>query len=187
MAKSFWASYSTYWSLQVARVKQFLNINSGSENSDSRLPSGMTDLEQLPRTNAEQESQAPTPMDKISDPKSSDISGAKHSSKTTASDGSRILTSLPPIPQVGGDMGSAVMAFKQTLANTWRPPDAYVERGAFLVSGLIQIEGPKGLCVVDVSAVYHPKQSRYKFISGKVRSLQHKKQFPRGDRPNPLE
>ena len=189
MAKSFWASYSTYWSLQLARLKNFLNINPPSEDAKPGLPSGMMDLHQLAKN--KQEPQAPTGMDKMSDPKSaesksSDVPNSKvPPSKQPTLDSSRILTSLPAIPQVGGDLGSAVSEFKRTLAKTWHSPHTFGERGTLLVTGLIQIEGPKGFCVLDVSAAYHPRESRYTVIAGKVRTFQPKSQSPRGDQSSP--
>jgi hypothetical protein len=178
MAKSFWASYSTYWSLQVARIKQLLNVTPSSDSSKPGLPPGMMNLDQIQESGANKASQSNSKLDKMADPKASDVSGAKGSSRPTLSDSSKILSSLPSIPQVGGDLGSAVMEFKRTLAKTWRPPNAFGERGTFVVTGLVRLEGSKAFCVVDIKAAYHPKEGRYTQIAGGVKYFIPKKQGP---------
>ena len=177
MVKSFWASYSTYWSLQIARLKQLLNVDP-SEGSKPALPPGMVTLDQVNEGGAKKESQSHAQLDKMSDPKSSDVSSAKASSRPTLSDTSKILSSVPGIPQVGGDLGSAVQEFKKTLAKNWQPPHAFGERGTFLVTGLVRIEGPKAYCVVDIKAAYHPRERRYTQIAGGVKYLIPKRQGP---------
>jgi len=185
MAKSFWASYNTYWSLQVARVKQFLNLDSGSGDTKPAIPSGMISLDQIKEKGAKQESQTRAQMDKMSDPKSTEESNNKppSSSKPSASDNSWILGSLPAFPKVGGDMSTAIMEFKRTLAKNWQPPSNFGERGTILVSGLVRLEGPKGFCVIDVVAAYHPRDARYTHVKAGVRHFIPKRQGPRRQPP----
>ena len=183
MAKSFWASYSTYWSLQVARLRQLLNVDSSAETSKPAVPPGTVNLDHIHDGGAKQESQSHAQLDKMSDPKPSDVSSEKASSKPTLSDNSRILGSLPSLPQVTGDLGSAVKEFKKTLVKNWQPPHAFGERGTFLVTGLIRIEGPKAYCVVDIKAAYHPRERRYTQIAGGVKYLIPKRQGPVRGRP----
>lgn len=178
MAKSFWASYSTYWSLQVARIKQILNVDPSSENSKPGLPPGMMNLDQIQESGANKASQSNAKLDKMADPKSSDVSSGKGSSRPSLSDISKILSSLPSIPQLGVDLDSAVVEFKRTLAKTWQPPHAFGERGTFVVTGLVKLEGPKAFCVVDIKAAYHPREGRYTQIDGGVKYFIPKKQGP---------
>ena len=184
MAKSFWASYSTYWSLQVARIKQYLNVDPSSENSKPAMPPGMVNLDQIQEGGANRTSQSHSQLNKMSDPKSTEVSSAKGSTRPTLSDASKILSSLPSIPQVGGDLGSAVMEFKRTLAKTWQTPHAFGERGTFLVTGLVRMEGPKAFCVLEIKAAYHPREGRYTQVAGGVKYIIPKKQGPVRQRVN---
>lgn len=97
------------------------------------------------------------------------MSSGKGSSRPSLSDISKILSSLPSIPQLGVDLDSAVVEFKRTLAKTWQPPHAFGERGTFVVTGLVKLEGPKAFCVVDIKAAYHPREGRYTQIDGGVK------------------
>ena len=183
MAKAFWASYNTFWSLQVAKFRQYLNLDSESENSNPVIPSGMISLDQI-KQRATQERQSRTQMDKLSDPESTEESSAKVSpTKPSGSDSARILGSLPAFPKVGGDMDSAIMEFKRTLARNWLPPTNFGERGTILVSGLVRLEGPKGYCVIDVMAAYHPRDGRYTHVKAGVRHFIPKRQGPRRQPP----
>lgn len=191
MAKAFWASYNTFWSLQLARVKQYLNLDSGSANSSPVIPTGMISLDQIKQKSdqikqngAKQEPQTRTQMNKMSDPKATEESSTKTPpSKPSATDSSRVLSSLPAFPKVGGDMDSAIMEFKRTLAKNWQPPTDFGERGTILVSGLVRLEGPKGFCVIDVMAAYHPQDARYTHVKAGVRHFIPKRQGPRRQPP----
>ncbi|KAL8742823.1 MAG: hypothetical protein Q9184_008189, partial [Pyrenodesmia sp. 2 TL-2023] len=64
-------------------------------------------------------------------------------SKNGLSDRSSFLPVTPTIPALGTDTVSAVDAFKETFAKTWRPAHAPPERGTVLFSGLVELVGPK--------------------------------------------
>ena len=177
MAKSFWASFSTSLSLQYAKFKQYFRLDEDSGNPSSALPSGVTRLDQLQESNAKQEPQTPARMNKLSDPKAGEEGSAKGNSKQASPESSKILSSLPSIPSVNG---AVVTAFKRTLAKNWKPPLDFGERGTLLVTGLVQIEGPKGACVLDIAASYHPRESRYTHIACGVRNFRPRHQRPRG-------
>ncbi|KAF6233438.1 hypothetical protein HO173_008370 [Letharia columbiana] len=161
--KSLWASYSTYCSLQLARLKQFLNIGPTSSNTSPQLPVGAVTVDQLRENSSKQETQNRAQMDKMSDPKS-DVGSTKGSAKLTSSDGSKIYGSLPSLLQPDSDIGPAIMEFKRTLAKNWHPPGAFGERGTFVVRGDVELKGPKGSCVFEVVADYHPQEARYKTV-----------------------
>ena len=165
-----------YWTLQVARLKQLLNVDP-SKNSKPAIPPGMVTLDQVTEGGAK-ESQSHAQLDKMSDPESSDVGSAKASSRPTLSDASKILGSVPSIPQFGADISVAVQEFKRTLSKTWRPPSSNGERGTFLVVGLVRIEGPKAYCVVEIKAYYHPRERSYTEIATGVRYLIPKRQGP---------
>lgn len=180
IAKSFWASYSTYVSLQYYKIRHFLNIRTEDENMGRRLPPGTLNLHQLSKARNKEDPQINAGLDKMSDPKSTDVTTPKSTNNTSSSEGSRILNSLPSIfPQVDGDLGTSVAIFKQTLAKTWRP-SAVIERGAFFVSGLVEVEGPKGRYVLDVLATYHPQKNEINIFGLGVRRGSQKRVAPRG-------
>lgn len=180
VAESFWASFTMSCSLQVAKVKQYLKLDSGSENANSALPPGIPSLDQLQESTAKQEAQTPGRMDKMSDPESTGATNTKASSDPPTSERSRFTSLLPSISNMGLENGAAITAFKRTLARNWQPASDFGERGTFLVTGLVQIEGPKGICVLDIAASYHPRESRYTSVACGIRNYRPRHQRPRG-------
>jgi hypothetical protein len=77
-------------------------------------------------------------------------------------------------------MEAALTVFKTNLANQWQPAAVPPPRGSVVVSGLVQVLGSKGSCVVDVAAAYHPAKSRWLGISMTVRRAQPKSISPPG-------
>ena len=182
MMSSVWASYSALWSLQVAKIKSFLNIKPNPETREPRTPPGLIDFQRLAKTRDKQQRHPGLGVEDSSDAKPSDTAVSKPLSRPATSDAAKVLPLLPSLPQSGGDMGSALTAFKQTLAKTWKPAVAPAPRGTFMVSGLVEVLGPKGVCVLDVRAAYHPAESRWVTIGMGVRRIQPRKQGPKGGR-----
>lgn len=188
MAASLWASYRLLLSLRLARIKDYLNIKSEQENVNPNLSSSLFDFRRL--VNQKQESQpspgaggasqaesgSPTP-DEVN---SKTSRTSKTSPKRAPSNSANALPPMPSLPEPGEDMSIAFKTFKRTLAKTWKRAYVPVERGTFLVSGLVEVEGSKAVCVLDVRAAYHPEESRWANISIGVRRLQPRKQVPRG-------
>ena len=83
------------------------------------------------------------------------------------------------MPRLTGDAAKAVTAFRQTLSKTWRAPVA-LERGQVPITGLVEIEGSRGLAVFDVTALYDPVKSGLVTISFQPRRSALKKQAPLG-------
>ena len=178
-AKSLWASYSTYCSLQLARVKQFLNIDTASSKTNAQFPVDAVRIGQLREDSSKQETQARAQMNKMSDPKP-DVSSTKGSAESaSSSDSSRIYGSLPSLPQPGSDIGSAITEFKRTLAKTWRPPSAFGERGTFVVRGQLELKGPTGSCVLEILADYHPGEASYRTLGVAPKYILPYRQRPR--------
>ena len=178
-AKSFLASYSTYCSLQLAKIKQFLNIDSASSKTSPQFPVDAAKARQLPEDSSKQETQTHTQMNKMSDPKP-DVSSSKGSAESApSSDSSRIYDSLPSLTQPGSDIGSAVTEFKRTLAKTWRPPSAFGERGTFVVRGQLELKGPTGSCVLEILADYHPGEASYRTLGVAPKYILPYRQRPR--------
>lgn len=180
MASSLWAIPASMWSMQMARVKELLGVKSEPQKPDPNAPTGFIDFQRFAKASSKQESHPGAGADKISEPKSSDMISTKASSKAVLSDAARVLPPLPSIPQPGGGMTSAVTAFKRTLAKTWQPASIPPERGTFIVSGLVELTGSKAICVLDVHAAYHPRESRWVVVSIGVRRVQARKQSPKG-------
>ena len=181
VAKSFWASFSASLSLQIAKVKQILNLDADAEIARSPLPPGTKSLDQLQETDAQQKSQPPPRMDKMSDPKSVGEGASKATPKqTSASEVSKILSFLPSLPQVYNENGPAIVAFKRTLARNWKHPHHFAERGTIVMTGLVKIEGSRGVCVVDIAAAYHPEDAKFTHIACGIRNFRPRSQGPRG-------
>ena len=179
-AKSFWASYSTYCSLQLARLKQLLNIDSPSSDTSSQFPVDAVRAGQLQEDNSKQETQPRTQMNKMSDPKP-DVGSNKSSAESAPSSdsSSRLYESLPSLTQPGSDIGSAVTEFKRTLAKTWRPPSVFGERGTFVVRGQLELKGPTGSCVLEILADYHPGEASYRTLGVAPKYILPYRQRPR--------
>lgn len=180
MGESIWASSTALWSLQVAKFKHFFNLKSNSEADDPHPPNGYIDFRRFAKTTDKQPPEAGPGVDPAPDSKTSESVPAKSTSRPATSDAGRIFPPLPTLPQPGEGLNSAVAAFKRTLAKTWKPAAIPPPRGTFLVSGLVEVRGPRGVCVLDVRAAYHPKLSRWEAIAIGVRRIQPRKQAPRG-------
>ena len=77
-------------------------------------------------------------------------------------------------------MTFALAAFKRNLARKWKSNNLPAPRGTCVISGLVELVGPKGTCVLEVSAAYHPGENRFVSLGLAVRRAQPKQQAPRG-------
>lgn len=182
IAVSVWSSYSTLWSLQVARARQLLGIQP-KDKPDSK-PTGVIDLQQLasgedteekPSTaKAEQESETGN-ISAVPNPPSPNLS-SPNASKPDPKEKLQPLGLL----SIFNDFRSALTSFKNSLSKTWRFPYAPPERGSVIISGLVELVGSEATCVLDVRAAFHPKENRFTTVGIGVRRLQARKQAPRG-------
>lgn len=179
MVWSFWASYNALWSLQLAKIKNLLGIKSEPASAKQRLPPGYINFHRLTQMKDKDASGA-TGVEASPESKTPALTPPAPPSSSPRSDGAKLLRALPAIPQPGEEMSSALNAFKRTLAKTWRPASAPAPRGTFMVSGLVEVAGPKGHCVLDIHAAYHPAESRWVAVGIDVRRIQLKKQGPKG-------
>lgn len=71
-------------------------------------------------------------------------------------------------------------AFKQQLSKAWKRVPEQPPRGSVLVSGLVELEAPKGYTVLDVVAYWDPKTRQFdnKSMMVRLRRLQAKNQAP---------
>lgn len=136
---------------------------------------GSITIDQLREDDSKQEAQSRAQMNKMSDPKS-DVGSTRGSA---SSDGSKIYGSLPSLPQPGSDIVPTVLEFKRTLAKNLRSPDAPGERGTFVVRGDIELKGPKGSCVLEILADYHPREAKYMTVRLNFKYFLPRRQYPR--------
>ena len=176
MAHSLWSSYNLLWSLQLAKIKNFLNIKS-EEQAKASKPSTITDAEGISpvkRTSAET---SPGPVSTLPIPANAqsqqDAPSSLISSLIKRDKGLR-----SPLPEA--DMGSAQSTFKKTLAQKWKPLAMPAPRGTIFLSGLVEVSGSKALCVLDVKAFYHPVEAKWMAMNIAVRRVQLRKQRARG-------
>ncbi|MCJ1478778.1 hypothetical protein MMC13_007462 [Lambiella insularis] len=169
---SFCASTQALWQLQVAKVKDYLNIKEESGSKRPRFPPGFMNVSQLPQKK-DDDSSHPALAAPEERPSPS-------SALPVASGRANILWPLPGISKPSPEMATATTAFKNNLAQHWRYASAPAPRGTFMVSGLVELRGPKGTCVMDVQAAYHPQESRWVAIAIGVRRIQKRKQGPKG-------
>ena len=163
----------------MAKIKNFLGIKSEPASTKQKLPPGYIDFHRLTQIKDKETSSA-TGVEASPESKTPALTPPALPSSSPRSDGAKLLRALPAIPQPGEEMSSALKAFKHTLAKTWRPASAPAPRGTFMVSGLVEVAGPKGHCVLDIHAAYHPAESRWVAVSIDVRRVQPKKQGPKG-------
>lgn len=182
MASSLWASYRLLFSLRLARIKDYLNIRSEPETVNPNFSGSLFDFRRL--ANQKQESQPSPGLEGAPQAESGRPITAEATSKTLPKralpNSTNVMPPMPSLPEPGKDMSIAMKMFKRTLAKTWKAAPTDPERGTFLVSGLIEVEGSKAVCVLDVRAAYHPRESRWSAVVVGVRRLQLKKQHPKG-------
>ena len=182
MAASLWGSYRVVFYLRLARIKDYLNIRSEPETVNPNLSGSLFDFRRL--ANQKQESQPSPGVEGAPQVESGRATTAEATSKTSPkralSNSTSALPPMPSLPEPGKDMSIAMKTFKRTLAKTWKGAPIPPERGTLLVSGLIEVEGSKAVCVLDVQAAYHPRESRWVAIAIGVRRLQLRKQAPKG-------
>ena len=177
VAKSMWASCSTYYSLQLAKLKQYFNADPSSSDDSPQLPVGAISIDQLGEKSPSKETQNRAQMDEMPAQKS-DVGSTKDSAKPTTSNDSKIYGMLPSLPLPHSDIGTSIKEFKRAMAKNWQIPNTTGERGTFVVTGDIELVGPKGSCVLAVVADYHPREAKYRNIRISFKYI-----IPRRQRP----
>ena len=183
ISSSIWASYSALWSLRVAKLKEFFNLKPRPDHSGQQPPSGFIDFQRgRGRTNEQQtqsglEAEQPS-VSKASEGKTENASVNHRTSP--ASDSAGILPSVPSTPQSGEETSSVLSAFKRTLARKWKSAPAPAPRGTCIISGLVELTGPSGMCVLDVRAAFHPGENKFVMVGLAVRRIQQRQQGSRG-------
>ncbi|KAL8785585.1 MAG: hypothetical protein Q9195_008571 [Heterodermia aff. obscurata] len=189
VAVSLWSSYSTLWSLQLARAKGLLGIKSGEQAPGASTPK-MLDFQKLTEGDEDETSQSNANFDEGEETTNSESTPppAPPSQAMSAADISKMSTAEQRLYKLGlrgamQDLGAALHVFQHSLIRTWKMPKVPPERGSIIISGLVELVGSKATCVIDVRAAYHPKENRWVGVGIGVRRMQAKKQSPKGGPP----
>ena len=115
-------------------------------------------------------------------PESGEEPSSRASTIRWSSDLSKRLPSWPVPPGMDDGIASAMKAFGDNFSKTWKPARAPPERGTVFFSGLVELIGPTGVAIVDVSGAYHAEEARWTNLAMGIRRLQSKRQSPKGGR-----
>ncbi len=87
---------------------------------------------------------------------------------------------LPVVETQDNDVPVTLAVLAKTLARSWKVVRTEPPRGSCMVSGLVEVVGTNGRCVMDVTAVYDPNLDRYLSVNSRIRILRSRSQRPRG-------
>jgi hypothetical protein len=180
-AFSFLATWKTLWQFQVNRVRSFLNLEPVAGSEKPRLPPGYRNLDNFTKKGAAEPSNLDG-MQGVKPPTSTDSPETKDSTMPPLSERAWLLKPLPSVPEPGEELSTATQEFKKTLVKNWKPASLGLPRGSLGVSGFVEVVGPKGMCVLDVSAAYDPTTKVWDGITLKIRRMQPRAQMPLGGR-----
>lgn len=178
MGSSLWASCNAVWQLQSAKIKKVLDIEPSSKQQKVAGPSERSQLVVTSNPNPQSSSSTGLESAKSKSP------GALPSTASTSTeqnlDKPWLLRPLPTVPQPNTDLSEASSTFRRSLRKKWQHAQIPPPRGSFLVSGLVEVHGPKAICTLDVRAAYDPGQSQWAAIGISMRRVQRRKQRPNG-------
>lgn len=181
MLSALWASGRVLWSLQLESIQAMLTLDSKPGNLEASSPIALLFLQKFIKASQHKDAQLNAGNEDMTLDLEDDASEdglAEDSSevplRSGQSSGSKNLSLLRQ------HMKTALKAFEKTLARKWKHPPIIAERGTCLVSGLVQIEGPDAVCVMDVRASYHPQESRWVTYGVGLRRMQSRRQSPKG-------
>jgi hypothetical protein len=158
-----------------------LTVQSKQEDTDGTSPTASISLPRVARAGQNEETPLNAGTKKPSRPEAQGDSfedgGTRDHSEVTPSSGkTRLARNFPSLDH---DLRTALYAFAKTLTKNWTEPRP-VQRGACIVSGLVEIEGSKAVCIIDVQASYHIQESRWIELTLGIRRLQPRSLSPRG-------
>jgi hypothetical protein len=172
-----WAMCKTLLQFQIAKVKNYFNLDTERDSSKSRLPPGLRALPQFSQPGSQA---LPAPKD-AKDPRDATLNPPELSaSSSKPRRNSWLLTALPSLPEPGTEMKTASRAFKFTLAKEWKHPEVSFPRGAVAVSGLVELHGSRGSCTMQVLAAYHVENGEWLQVRADMKRILPKVQRPSG-------
>ena len=182
MAISLWRSYNALWTAQLNNIRQLFNFSAapigedtdgeGDDTYNELVEEPPSDNKTMPRTAGKLAGNSKPELPPGHPP----ISANQDSTKPD---------DLTPIQKILAEPGRvASEVFKRQMAKNWTPPNTpLMVYGSVLFSGLVELVGSKGFCVLDVHASYHPIEAKWVNISVAIRRTQPRKQAPKGDKP----
>ncbi|KAL8639472.1 MAG: hypothetical protein Q9228_003503 [Teloschistes exilis] len=187
IASSIWASYRTMVSLQYAKLKNYLSLETNSEGSNEGASNAAEiDLSEIHKKMTPEKPESPSKAHSEQPESPAAASSGKARSRSStgnwSSDLVRVLPSSSSVSGVDGDIASSVEAFRKTFAKTWRPAQAPPERGTVMFSGIVELSGPKGVATLEILAAYHVAEGRWTQIGVAARRLRSRIQAPKGGR-----
>lgn len=181
MLSALWTSCRVLWSLQLEWIQAKLTRDSKRGDLDASSPTALLFLQRFIKAGQHKDQQLNAGNEDYSleledDPP--EDGPAEGRSEVPLRPGPSSSSEDPsPLRQ---HMKTALKAFEMTLARKWKQPPALAERGTCLVSGLVQLEGPNAVCVLDVQASYHLQESRWVTCGVALRRMQLRRQVAKG-------
>ena len=170
---SLWESSKVIWTSNLAKLKKALDIDSAPPPEKPRFPPGFAPFLEGMSEGTSGESNKKPPVGN---------ENADKQQYTPPRDLNEATKQLLPIVAPSSERNVASRVFKKTLSSRWGrgfessgPP-----RGTILVSGLVEMKGPKGVCLIEVNAAYDPQEGQWAHIQAGVRRLQPSTQKPMG-------
>ncbi|KAI0839270.1 hypothetical protein F5Y06DRAFT_31065 [Hypoxylon sp. FL0890] len=170
-------------------IEKVQKLKNPKSESDAKAPSSLPSAKTQAADGSSTDSASPV------EKRSSDPSPAPGS--PTASPGSGVSSPVPIIPTAEGDKPKSARdiagvrhtqghlsepwkAFKRKFEQTWRPIQELPPRGCIYVSGLVEVNSPRAIVIIDVYAFWDPKTEKFHLRTAKfrLRSLQTKVQAP---------
>lgn len=181
MAISLWKSYNAMWTAQLNNVRELFNISAApiAEDTDTEGDDAFSELMEEPPSDSKTMTRNTENIDGNAKPElppgHPPIPANRDSTKTE---------DLTPIQKIFAEPSRvASEVFKHQMAKNWTPPNTpLMVYGSCLFSGLVELVGSKGFCVLDVHASYHPIEAKWVNISVAIRRTQPRKQGPKGDK-----
>ena len=174
------------WSLQVNKVRALFNSDTKREQSSKETSTSPFNVGRFGMAKQRSDRQPTVEGKQPSKAESNTNSGAHVTEDDMVEEASDVSAQSKPsgvameLPVLGQDMKIAMKTFERTLAKNWKQSALVLEKGTFMVSGLVEMEGSKANCVLDVRAAYHPAESRWVNVGIGVRRMQSRSQAPRG-------
>jgi len=184
-AEGVWATIKVLSSIQYRRAKQALGWeDSGPLTPEARFAHAMEVM-------AKQQQAAPgkrvgplSDPDGVSSPPTTATEAVSGAHPRTQSEDRIPWTINIPLPSVSAiktqDLPIAMHVFQANLSKKWNPKTMEPPRGAFMVSGLVEVRGQRGRILFDVKSCYDPKQSKFVRVDAAVRNVKRWRQGPKG-------
>lgn len=170
---AMWVSWRTFWSSRWARIHEMIPFVSKPEDLNDGSPSISQNLQNLIKVRPNEDTQINSGMtDPPPEPNKNLSEAGRTEHQSQVSPNSEQSSNSDDISPLRQDLNAALEDFSYALASNWKNPKLIPERGTVLAAGLVQVDGPRGTCLLEVTALYHPQESRFKSSFGvRVRPL----------------